>query len=639
MGSDGAGYVVSDNENITDTFTDGDGGGDTYDDPYTASDTTVGTDVGSDSYTDSDKGSESDTISATGTLNSLGAFILNGFTANIGDNTTSNSSDGGIDNDSDPTDNSASKDNYSDSSQGVKGNQTVELVNTGGATSNSTCNTTMSGPFISTNTDTGNASDSTSSGSDKSNDTQQDKDQATIQVTQLGSVDSSGNLALTGGQGEVDGTDQFNQNDSVNAATFENCNQSNQVSADPPPDELVMDDDLSNGTDKFDIECGETGGSLTSLKDQEKINDTVKDTVNVIPIGTSGTDVGYAQLGGSMNAMISQSGNSDSGAFQLAPESGNDQVKLNGQYKDTKVVVTTGIDPSTGYPFPSTALPASNFPWYADGNILITMGATNATVTTQLNDTGIVIDESDTDNAGQVGIGAITYKDNPVAVTKAVVTYANTNYVPSWATVTTSGTTTDTNTQSEKESVSGGGPEYQTNLTTKDEDTIVGDEMMSWSEYGATETGTFHSSTTTTSEHSITGTQGGTATTTLVDKTMDSSLFSFNGLATYSNTPGMNLISWTQSSSIGSNSKDSTEEVQSETDGKVTDTVTSVTSNGSDNTVGFFHATQLNGPYTSHGEAKDKTSESLINGTPTETATGSEIQKRQWHKSTDWTIE
>ena len=168
----------------------------------------------------------------------------------------------------------------------------VTLTNTGGATTNSVCDTTMSGPFNSTDADTGNAPDSASSGTDKSIDNRQDKDQATITLEQDGTLDTSGNLTLTGGEGEDDGTDQFNQVDTTNAPTYENPIPADPPATNPNPnipepvaDESVVDVDKNKGNETFNVDSGssQAGGGLISLFDKEKITSNVNDLVTVTP--------------------------------------------------------------------------------------------------------------------------------------------------------------------------------------------------------------------------------------------------------------------------------------------------------------------------------------------------------------------
>ena len=555
-GPGSSGYAVNENDTITDTYTDGDGGGDTFDDPYTACDGTTGTDIGSDSYSDSDKGSEQEIVSSSGTLDALGNFTLGGFTATLDPTATANGSDGGIDNESDPTDNATDGDRYTDNSQGVKETETIQLTDTdGAATTSSSSDTTLSGLFNSTDAQIGASPDSTSSGMDDDTDHSTNQDQATITLQQLGTLDSSGNLTLTGGADEMTGTNQFYQNNDVDAAEYENPIPIDPSSSNPTPDELVNDDDLSSGTDKFDIQSGDTSGSLTSMSDDETIKNKIDDTVNITPMNSSGPDTGSAQLGGTMNAVISLIGNSSSGAFQLAPESGNDQVNLNGQYHDKKVVTTAGFDPNTGDPY--------LFPAFEEYQPLLYQldiqggqaPQAIATITTQLNDTGIAINESDSDNAGQVTIGTINYNDNPTAVTTTVVTFTPQGDPSMGIGVTGTMGTIETNTQSQEEKVSGGGPVYQTDMTTKNIDTLIGNMATTVTCGEESETGNTTVKRTTSSVHTIEGTEGGTNGPTLIDKTVNSSSDDTTAITNGSNNPTYPLAStWKETNRVGSSS-------------------------------------------------------------------------------------
>ena len=277
------------------------------------------------------------------------------------------------------------------------------------------------------------------------------------------------------------------------------------------------------------------------------------------PPTNSGPDKGSAVLKGTTNALITQSGNSTSGAFQLTPESGNDQVDLTGQYQDKKVVQTAGFDPNTGTPylFPAYAYEPLLEPLDIQGGA---MPQASATITTQLNDTGIAINESDSDNAGQAAIGAINYTDNPTVTTTTVVKFTPMGDPSMGISVKGTMSTTDTNTQSQKEKVSGGGPVYQTDMTTSNTDTFLAKMLTIVKCAGEIEIGNASVKNTVSNVHTIVGTDGGPTGPTMVDTTVDSSSNYFEGTTIGSNSTNYPLASyWKESNIIGSNSKNTSQ--------------------------------------------------------------------------------
>jgi hypothetical protein len=102
------------------------------------------------------------------------------------------------------------------------------------------------------------------------------------------------------------------------------------------------------------------GGALTSLSDDESIDDEIDDNDTLTPVG-SGTDTGSAHLGGPVDGDIHQTGGVQNGAFALAPATGDDSVDLTGNYHNTVDKITPGGIPGMGigvnYPYQAPATP------------------------------------------------------------------------------------------------------------------------------------------------------------------------------------------------------------------------------------------------------------------------------------------
>ena len=243
--------------------------------------------------------------------------------------------------------------------------------------------------------------------------------------------------------------------------------------------------------------------------------------------------------------------------FQLAPESGNDTVNLNGDYHDKKVVTTAGFDPNTGISY----IPPNYeeyVPLLSQLDIQLGYSQPTATITTQLNDTNIAIKESDSDNAGQVATGTINYADNPTVTTTTVVTFPQ---VGASLGVSIRGTvsTKDVATQSQQEKVFGGGPVYQTDMTTTNTDTLTEKSIIIATQGGETEIEKGTVNNTSSSVHTIVGTDGGAAGPMLTDTTVNSSSTYFDGSTRGFNSTNYPLASsWTETNIIGSNSKTTT---------------------------------------------------------------------------------
>lgn len=385
-------------------------------------------------------------------------------------------------------------------------------------------------------------------------------------------------------------------------------------------DESVVDVDKSKGSNTFDVKSAETGGSLTSMADKEKITDNVNDMVTVTPIN-SGVDTGSAQLGGTMNALINQSGNSSSGAFQLTPESGNDKVDLTGQYQDKKVVQTNGINPNTGQGYPS--FPDGFATQFNNGGNSFQVGPdivpNSATITTKLTDKDIVIDEKDTDTAGQVAIGAITYKDNPSVTTTTALTYAALSSNPQGINLTVlSANSTDTDTQSEKESVTGGSAPYQTTMTSSDNDSTTYDWKIVayWS--GQSESSVAHITSNSNNGDTITGTEGGTTPSDVVDVTTGSSFLSGKQTLIFNDFYQGDAPTFWKETLTWENKSNNLSKEQSIGTSKNLLEMTSLAT-----TFGLVHGI-FKGPegsYTVHIEGNTKNVEGLQNGEPTDTKT------------------
>ena len=381
----------------------------------------------------------------------------------------------------------------------------------------------------------------------------------------------------------------------------------------------MVDVDKNKGNETFDVDSAssQAGGGLTSMWDSEKITSNVNDVVAVTPLN-SGVDTGSAVLGGTMNALITQSGNSTSGAFQLNPESGNDTVNLNGDYHDKKVVQTNGFDPNTGDPY--------LFPAYAYEPLLLPLDIpgggvpqASATITTQLNDTDIDINESDSDNAGQVAIGKINYSDNPSVTTTTAVTFTPVGDPNMGISVTGTMSTTDTNTQSQKEKVSGGGPVYQTDMTTTNTDTFIAKALTVVTWGGETEIGKVTVKNTLSNVHTIVGTDGGSTGPSMVDTTVDSSSNYFEGTTIGSNSTNYPLASyWKETNIIGSNSKDTS---KSQYTAAATGTLLALTSSGNTFRTLTGKSTGEDGPFRISSETRTSAADpgGFTDGKPTAT--------------------
>jgi hypothetical protein len=475
-GSDAAGYTVTETEGIPDeTVTDGDSGGDTWNDPYPdPAGGPDGTKGGSDNYGDTDQGTGSVSLTTNGTFDAAGTFTLTSFDGHETGTVTGTGSDGGNDTITIPGETDA--DRYTDTSN------TTDVydihLTAAGYESGVTADHTITGRFGDTDTETDGWGDLGAEGSGTETDAATDADTATVRTHATGTLDPNGNPVPDGGGWvQIDGSNRTTDDDHLDVVEPEYGQEENDDQ-----------EDVTGGTDTYHTRVEQQGGVITSLTDDETLDDTIDDTMTLSPEAAGGPDSGTAHLGGSLDADIHQTGGTQNGQLVLDPANGDDDVDLTGSYHNTLV--------TSQYP----GFEAPNLYWgsYLPWADLMWCPAFGQTFRVQLDDVGLSVEESDTETAGAWSMGEFDLEDAPAVTATDTINYTGTMVVPGGIVIGSStGSETQTTFESEVESVSGDGRDATASLTATKTQTDVAN-IADTTAGGDTSSLVFNSSETTT---------------------------------------------------------------------------------------------------------------------------------------------